>query len=449
MNNWEQQILGNVADVKLSNVDKKTNEKERTIRLCNYTDVYKNSFINNEKSQSFMIASCNDVEYEKFILRKGQVSITKDSETPNDIGVSAYISEDFNDVVLGYHLSLITPNTVKLDGRFLHYWLNTKQSKRYFENNAGGSGQRCTLTLDTIKSIPLHLPPVKTQKSISKVLSDLEDKIELNNKINQELEAMAKLLYDYWFVQFDFPNEQGKPYKSSGGKMVYSKELKREIPVGWEVKTFGSYAKVKSGFAFKSTWWQASGIPVVKIKDIQEDYTLNQRDFSFVEEDKIKLAKKFICKVGDVVIAMTGATIGKFAVIPKTNTQLLVNQRVGLYDLGNEPFDKLPFLVNSMKQDFFRAKIFQVAGGAAQPNISGEQLDNFPIVKPNDSLIGEYNVKFKSLYKKIANNIYEIQLLTQLRDWLLPMLMNGQVTIKEAEEKLNMAAEPSGEYKTK
>ncbi len=116
MYDWQQLKLIDVADVKLSNVDKKTKLNEREIRLCNYTDVYKNSFINSDKAEDFMIASCNDNEYEKFILRKGQVAITKDSEKPNDIGIPTYIAEDFDDVVLGYHLSLITPDEDKLDG---------------------------------------------------------------------------------------------------------------------------------------------------------------------------------------------------------------------------------------------------------------------------------------------------------------------------------------------
>src|SRR5690606_23038637 len=184
MSNWEKIKLENVADIKLSNVDKKTKEGEKTIRLCNYTDVYKNSFINSDRATSFMVASCNENEYEKFLLKEGQVAITKDSETPNDIGIPTYIAESFDDVVLGYHLSLITPDNRQLSGRFLHYWLHTKQAKNYFENNAGGSGQRCTLPIGIIKAIPLNLPSLSTQEKIAKVLSDLDAKIELNNKIN-------------------------------------------------------------------------------------------------------------------------------------------------------------------------------------------------------------------------------------------------------------------------
>jgi len=430
MNRWKQHSLIDVADVLLSNVDKKTKLNERMIRLCNYTDVYKNSFINIEKSRGFMIATCNEDEYQKFILRKGQVAITKDSETAGDIGVPAYISDDFQDVVLGYHLSLITPNKYKLSGIFLRYWLNTKQAKKYFENNTGGSGQRYSLSLNCIKSIPLLIPDLQTQESIGKVLHDLDIKIELNNRINAELEAMAKTIYDYWFVQFDFPDENGNPYKSSGGKMVYNKQLKRKIPEGWVAGHFGDYAKVKSGFAFKSTWWSDEGIPVLKIKDINEDYSLNQNDFSFVNEDKMIIAERFLSRPGDVVIAMTGATIGKFALIPMTEKPILVNQRVGLYDLGNQLFEKVPFLINSMKQEFFRSLVVSIAGGAAQPNISGEQLDAFPMIFPSNDLISEYNNKFSLCYRLISNNILQNQKLTQLRDWLLPMLMNGQVKVK-------------------
>ena len=187
MSNWQTKKLGEVADVKLSNVDKKTKPDERVVRLCNYTDVYKNSFINSDKVEDFMIASCNENEFEKFVLKKGQVAITKDSEKRDDIGISTYISENFDDVVLGYHLSLITPYENELDGRFLHYWFNTKQAKTYFENNAGGSGQRCTLPIDIIKSVPLKLPDFPTQQKIASILSALDDKIELNNKINDNL----------------------------------------------------------------------------------------------------------------------------------------------------------------------------------------------------------------------------------------------------------------------
>jgi type I restriction enzyme S subunit len=304
-----------------------------------------------------------------------------------------------------------------------------------------------TINLASFDLMELNIhTALPTQKSIAKVLSDLDAKIELNNKINRELEAMAKTLYNYWFVQFDFPNEEGKPHKSSGGKMVYNAELKREIPEGWVAGSFGDYCPSTGGFAFKSSWWTDKGVSVVKIKDIQEDYSIDISQLAKVDLSDKKVDDKFKAKPGDVLIAMTGATIGKYAIVPITDSPVYVNQRVGYFNLGSNPTKKLPYLINSLSQKYFREVVFSIAGGAAQPNISNEQINSIPLLIPDKSVIENYNQKFSSVYQTILNNQRHNQLLTALRDWLLPMLMNGQVTLKESEEKLSMAAEPSVKY---
>ena len=417
MNNWVPKILNDVADIKLSNVDKKTKEDERIIRLCNYTDVYNNSFINNDRSQSFMIASCNEKEYEKFKLKKGQVAITKDSETPNDIGVPTYISNDFQDVVLGYHLSLITPNTEKLNGHFLYYWLNTKQAKRYFENNAGGSGQRCTLPIDIIKSIPLHLPNTQIQESIAKVLSDLDEKIELNNKINQELEAMAKTLYDYWFVQFDFPDENGKPYKSSGGKMVYNEELKREIPEGWEVDVLVKNMDVQYGFPYSTKLFNNDkiGKPVIRIRDILES-TISLYSTEVADE-------KYQIRKGALLIGMDG----NFHMNFWDKENCFLNQRcVKLEPKNKKSISTFQALFDT--QPYIKAREKNVSRTTVG-HLSARDINDLKIIKATESIQLQANETFNGILNKVLSNRTENQQLTTLRDWLLPMLMNGQVTV--------------------
>lgn len=290
------------------------------------------------------------------------------------------------------------------------------------------------------------------QHKIASFLSALDSKIELNNRINAELEAMAKTLYDYWFVQFDFPDAHGKPYKSSSGKMVWNEELKREIPEGWEDGSFGGYSKLKGGFAFKSEWWQENGLPVIKIKDINEDYTLSLSNCSCVSEDKYHIAKNYEVFPGDVVIALTGATVGKYGIVTKSEKAVLVNQRVGLFKLGERPIDKLPFLINSLNQEYFRKTVFVLASGAAQPNISTDQIDEIPLVIPPKALLNKFNEIYTPFYEVIIKNQTENQQLTSLRDWLLPMLMNGQVKVGGSEkvgiqikEALNLEVEPRGE----
>ena len=362
----------------------------------------------------------------------------------------AYVKEISNveDYVVSTKLMVLRNNSKLLDTDYLYHFLTNEYTINYLQKRAENRiGSFPQITFDVLKTLQIWLPDNSVQKSIAKVLSDLINKIELNNRINRELEAMAKTLYDYWFVQFDFPNEQGKPYKSSGGKMVYNSELKREIPEGWEVGNIGNYCPSSGGFAFKSSWWTNEGVSVVKIKDIQEDYTIDISNLAKVDLTDKKIDNKFKAKPGDILIAMTGATVGKYGIVPITDYPIYVNQRVGYFNLGNEPTEKLPYLINSLNQPYFREMIFSLASGAAQPNISNEQINRISLIIPDRTIVNKYNLKFAPFYKTILNNQRQNQQLTELRDWLLPMLMNGQVTVKEAEESLSMAAESSVEYK--
>ena len=453
MSRWEKEFLGEIADIKLSNVDKKSKSNERQIRLCNYTDVYKNPFINSHKSIGFMVSTCSENEYVKFRLRKNQVAITKDSEKPDDIGIPTYIKEDFDDVVLGYHLALFTPKSEELDGEFLYFWLNTKQAKRYFENNAGGSGQRCSLSLNVLKEIPLLLPEIKEQKSIAKVLSDLDAKIELNNRINRELEQMARTLYDYWFVQFDFPDGDGRPYKSSGGKMVYNQELKREIPVGWEVKELGDITSfISRGISPK--YLDEGGVCVLNQKCIRNN-TVNYCDARRNDNLKRNAEAKRVF-LYDVLVNSTGVgTLGRVAIINRLNEKFVtVDSHVTIVRANEEIINKFYFGFSLIKKQL---EIERFANGSTgQVELSRAQLESLKVIVPNNDTQIRYEIIYKKNLERMASNTDENQHLSSLRDWLLPMLMNGQVTVPGvyemkkdvAGEDLSLAAEEGIDYKS-
>ena len=268
----DKQKLGDIATVEISGVDKKTKDGEQEIRLCNFVDVYYNWAITTAQHDGFMFATARPNEISKFQLKKGQVALTKDSETRDDIGVPTYIADDFDDVILGYHCALITPNKDILDGRYLNALLHTDYAKKYFACNASGSGQRYALSVEALNSFPVPMIPLRNQERIGEIFSALDKKIELNRRINQNLEAMAKQFYDYWFVQFDFPNEEGKPYKSSGGKMVWNEKLKRNIPVGWHCGNLFEIAVFTNGLAcqkFRPKDDEES-LPVIKIREMHD-----------------------------------------------------------------------------------------------------------------------------------------------------------------------------------
>lgn len=153
-----------VATVEICGVDKKTKENEIPVKLCNFTDVYHNWAITKNLYSTFMKATAKQSEIDIFKLKKGQVAFTKDSETRDDIGVPTYIADDFEDVVLGYHTALITPNEDKLSGKYLNAFMNSKYIQKYFENHASGSGQRYTLSTETVNNIPSINSRIKNSK---------------------------------------------------------------------------------------------------------------------------------------------------------------------------------------------------------------------------------------------------------------------------------------------
>ena len=181
--------LSDVAKVEISSVDKKTKDGEIPVKLCNFTDVYHNWAITSDMTGTFMKASANTNEIEKFTIKKGQVAFTKDSETRDDIGIPTYIADDFDNVLLGYHCALITPDETKLCGKYLNAFMHSAYIQKYFENSASGSGQRYTLSLETLESMPLLLPSLAEQKRIGEIFTSLDKKIELNRAINQNLRA--------------------------------------------------------------------------------------------------------------------------------------------------------------------------------------------------------------------------------------------------------------------
>ena len=389
--------LADIAKIEISGVDKKTIEGETPVRLCNFVDVYYNWAITKEKAKSFMVASAKQTEIDKCSIGKGMVAITKDSETRDDIGVATYIADDFEYVLLGYHCALITPNPAIVDGKYLNAFMHTRYIQKYFENNASGSGQRYTLSNDTIGNIPVLIPSIEEQHTIGKVLADIDRKIELNKLINDNLEAMAKQLYDYWFVQFDFPNEEGKPYKSSGGAMVYNEKLKREIPQGWDVVNYMSLFGIGNGQTIPQTNGKIpayGGNGVVKM---------------------IAEANYSPC----VIIGRVGANCGSihYSKVPCW----VSDNAIAVCPLN---INWLPFVYYSLSlYDLSKNK-----GGSSQPLITHATLKNlyFPF---SNATIDKYANIANAIHQMIHKRQNETVTLTKQRNELLPLLMNGQATV--------------------
>ena len=407
--------LESIAKIDISNVDKKTKDNEKQVILCNFVDVYHNWIVTQSTAKDFMRATANENQIERFSIHVGQVAMTKDSETRDDIGVPTYIADEIPNAVLGYHCALITPDESILDGAYLNVILHTPYAQKYFEANASGSGQRYTLTIDIIGGFPVPLVDLEKQKRISKIFSDIDSKIANNNAICADLENMAKLLYDYWFVQFDFPDENGKPYKSSGGKMVWNEELKREIPEGWEVKTFAdilSFSKGKIPTELSDVKTTEANSPYITIDVANGGLPQFCNSVSMVSCD------------GETIMVMDGAASG--------------DVYVGNYGSLGSTFSKLP----SKRSDITNSLIYMLLKGymvvyknantgSTVPHANRSFIEKLKIALPNDCswISGQFDLIIaKQLQAKTEN-----QQLASLRDFLLPMLMNGQVRVGTAD----------------
>ena len=416
--------LKDVATIEISSVDKKFKEDEIPIYLCNFTDVYYNWAITSDIRNNFIAASANKKEIDRFKLRKGQVALTKDSETRYDIGISTYIAEDFKDVILGYHCALITPNKDKINGKYLNAFIHSDYIRKYFENSASGSGQRYSLSIQTLEDMPILLPSIEKQQHIGKILSDIDRKIALNKAINHNLVAMAKQLYDYWFVQFDFPNQNGKPYKSSGGKMVWNEKLKREIPEGWNAKRIDEITIVYNGATPSTTEEDNYGGDIIWITP--KDLSSQQQKFIYQGERNISQKGYDSCSTHilpiNSILMSSRAPIGLLAI---TKTELCTNQGFKNFVPKEDYFSTYLYyyLLSHIRQ------IEQLGTGTTFKEVSREDISAFLILFPLEETLRQWEKIIYSIDNKQLSIQKQMETLTKQRDELLPLLMNSQVTV--------------------
>ncbi len=275
------------------------------------------------------------------------------------------------------------------------------------------------------------------QAKIATVLSTLDKKIALNNRINTELEAMAKTLYDYWFVQFDFPISEaqanalgkpelkGKPYKSSGGKMVFNEALKREIPEGWGVDEIVNVIPVKDG-THDSPKPKEEGYHLITSKNLKKEGLDFENANLISEEDYININMRSQVNTGDILFSMIGS-IGTVYKVDDENINFAI-KNVALYKTSNKT-DMMNFVYMYLRSYDMQCYMGNVIAGSIQKFIGLGSLRSMPILL-EEGVISSFEEKTKDLFKQMTLIKQENQQLTQLRDWLLPMLMNGQVTVK-------------------
>ena len=389
-------------------------------------------YVSKEKAKSLKKAN----------TKRGDIVITH----RGTLGQIAYIPNNskYKNYIISQSQFRVTLKKDLVDPIYFTYYFHTSEGQKRllsFKNHVGVPALAQATTNFRLLEFPYK--PIKTQKRIAKVLSDLDAKIEVNNKINQELESISKTIYEYWFVQFDFPDPNGKPYKASGGKMVYNEKLKKDIPEGWQDKSIADWIeKDKSGDWGKDAVQgnyteQVSCIRGADINGLNGNGEVKAPERFILEKNTHKLLEQ-----GDLIIEISGGSptqsTGRMAFITQETLErfdnpLICSNFCKAVTLKDEIY--LYNFVYQWNRIYDAGVLFGWEGKTSGiKNLLFESfVTNYKTVFPKKDIVEKFYQKIKPIHAKKQKNLRENQKLADLRDWLLPMLMNGQVTVKEVQ----------------
>ena len=373
----------------------------------------------NVRQNSFDFSNLDFITEEKDnLLRNGKLQ--RDDivlTTRGTVGNVALYSQKvpFSNIRINSGMVIIRVNKNFWHPYFVYLFFQSHLFKKQISRLVSGSAQP-QLPISILETVSIPQLTLDEQIEIISNIKSIDQKIQINNQINLALEAMAKTLYDYWFVQFDFPDQNGKPYKSSGGKMVYNPELKREIPEGWGVEKLGDIANITMGQSPKGTSYNEVGEGMLFFQGstdfgwrfpVARQYTTEPSRIA--EEDDILLSVR--APVGTLNIADKRCCIGRGLAA--------INSKVGVNS----------YIFNVM-QDFKKLFDMRNSVGTIFGSITKDDLYSLQLVSPPNELLMKFDQSVKSFDREIKNRSRQNQGLTQLRDWLLPMLMNGQLQVE-------------------
>ena len=359
---------------------------------------------------------------EEFILKKGDIVTPLTEQSLGLLGTTARIPES-GKYIQSQDVALVRCKEGLLDPNFCYYLISSSVVRQQLSAGAQQTKIRHT-SPDKIKDCTVWVPEIDEQKKIGRILSDIDDKIALNRQINDNLEAMAKQLYDYWFVQFDFPNEEGKPYKSSGGAMVWNEKLKRDIPTSFDVKSLSEIIEVKDG-THDSPKPQDNGYFLLTSKHLTERGLDYASAYKISKEDYESINKRSKVDTNDILFSMIG-TIGNSYFVEETNINFAIKNMALFKTSAKRWFSEYLYLyLSSCDYKHYEGNSLS---GSIQKFVSLRTLRDMPILYHED-IIKLFAKEVRNIITMMVNLRKENIELTKQRDELLPILMNGQATV--------------------
>lgn len=411
-----------------SGISSKPEQAGHGAPFLSFSTVFNNYFLPDQLADRM---DTSDSEQKKYSICEGDIFLTRTSEVVDELGMSCVALKDYPNATYSGFLKRLRPTGEGLTyPKFMAFYLRSSLFRKAMTNNTVLT-LRASLNEAVFSYFDLLLPDYEEQIRIGDLLHLLHAKIDCNNQINAELEAMANALFDYWFVQFDFPfdfasgkpAQNGKPYKSSGGKMVYNPTLKREIPAGWKGSNILAVADLLGGGTptKKNPEYWNGHIPFFTPTDADGTMFKFSTADSITEEGLEKSSTKLFAK--NTVFITARGSVGKLVL---TGSDMAMNQ--SCYALRAKPGISHTYLFFLAKELIHHLEV--KSSGSVFNSIVSNDIEFTLLAIPDPAVVEKYAAVVERAFERIANNTKENQHLTQLRDWLLPMLMNGQVTVK-------------------
>ncbi len=396
------------------------------VRVNNFT---KNGL---ELSDVLRVSQSVSDKYKRTVLKGGEVLLTLVGSTGQSVIVP--------DSMAGWNVPraiAVLRVSDEVGAEWVNCCLQSPIVKHFLDARANTTVQK-TLNLKDVKDIPIPVPPTEYKEKALGALVSLAKKLDNNRQTNQTLEHMAQAIFKSWFVDFDpvkakMNGELPEGMDAATASLFPEKLVESElglIPEGWEAGSVGSVTTAKGGYAFKSKQFIESGNPVIKIKNITSSGTVNTLDCQCVDDDVANTASRFKLSNGDLLMAMTGATVGKSGIYVSDGRDAYLNQRVARFESKVDSSAPCWFTYNLVTKDSIFEQIVGAAQGSAQPNISSKGIEQVKAVIPTRDLISKYQELVSPLYAKWISNFKENSQLSELRDTLLPKLLSGEIELE-------------------
>ena len=370
-------------------------------------------------------------EQETYSIKKGDILITRTSETIDELAMSCVAVKDYPRATYSGFTKRLRPKTAGIAyHKYLAFYLRSQLFRKAVTNNAFMT-LRASFNEDIFSFLNLYLPEYKEQVKIGDMLYSMEQKIQLNKRICAELEAMAKTLYNYWFTQFDFPDENGKPYRSSGGEMVWNDQLKREIPKRWDVRPLSHViSSINTGLNPRDNFILGNGdIQYLTVKNLTTSGTIDFSGCDTVDEQAREIIhKRSDVSVGDILFASI-APLGRCYLIQNPPEKWDINESVFSIRRNASRVTSEFLYMYFMSDTFIKAATSSSTGSIFKGIRINTLLDIAAVIPPKD-IVTAFTTQVKTLLALKEQKGTENRELTKLRDWLLPVLMNGQATVE-------------------